>query len=709
MDEITAQAMLGRYRLLNRLGKGGMGEVWLAEDPLLRRRVAIKRILQHNLHDDEYLIRFEREARAIAALHHPHILPLHDYGQQRLPDGQVTTYIVMSYVGGGSVEEHLARYERQKILPPASEAFTYLSQAASAIDFAHERGVLHRDIKPANMLLREDNTLLLADFGLARLTGDDENLTHKSMVLGTPKYMAPEQAQGRATPASDIYSLAVIAYRCFTGQAPFNSDTPYGTVIQHIVAPPPSPRQFNPTLSPAFEQALLWGLAKDPAQRPPTASAFVNRLRQTLYSRDLQVAEEPTKLMLAPPATTSRRKFLLGAGAGMLALGAGAAALTLSPLGHALFSTSATPHVVHTRQTIRKPDPNAPAFQIQSLFTQPVSQLAWSPVTNTLAALSPDGQVMLWNIQDRQTGAPPPAARHTFSTGPDSAPSSFAWSPDGKMLALRDAGNVMQPNGNTVNTTLIYKSDLSGLVPGFAENSLVPQQTSKGLCWAPGSYILIAEDVASNASQFIVRAYNPARKTMQSLTTVGIGISPDNAIMAVSPRGLQLAVGAAIDNAGSETYGVLVGSLTVSGGQLHWQPLPLLQTQYSSVTAIAWSPDSRYLTASLDSSVAALNIWDTTHQYQALKPGLDLTTAGGPIRAMAWSPAVKNPLLAAGGTIGSICLWHIGASTTPVRQLTGLTNNITSLAWSPDGHWLAASYDDPSTSILLWKLGDSHG
>ncbi len=368
-------------------------------------------------------------------------------------------------------------------------------------------------------------------------------------------------------------------------------------------------------------------------------------------------------------------------------------------------------HAVHTRPKAHKPDPNAPAFQIQSIFTQPVSQLAWSPVTNTLAALSPDGQVVLWNIQDGQTGTPQPTARHTFNNSTSDAPSSFAWSPDGKMLALRDAAIITLPNGNTGDATLIYKSDLSGMAPGFATNSLVPQHTSKGLCWAPDPYILILEEVANNASQFVVRAYNPERQTVQSLITVGASITSDtgDTFMAVSPAGSLLAVSTAIDGANGETDGVLVGRLTVSGGQLHWQPLPLLQTQYSSVADLAWSPDSQYLAASLNSSVAELNVWDAAHRYQPLKPGLDLTNVGEQIEAIAWSPAAKNPLLATGGANNRLYLWHVGVSTAPVRQLMGLTNNITSLAWSHDGRWLAASYDDPSTSILLWKPGDSHG
>ena len=119
-----------------------MGEVWLAEDPLLRRQVAIKRLLQYHIEDETYLLRFDREARAAAALHHPHILPLHDYGQQKLPDGRIIVYIVMSYVTNGSVEERLASFERRGVLLPAAQAFSFLAQAAEAIDYAHEQGLL---------------------------------------------------------------------------------------------------------------------------------------------------------------------------------------------------------------------------------------------------------------------------------------------------------------------------------------------------------------------------------------------------------------------------------------------------------------------------------------------------------------------------------------------------------------------------------------
>ena len=185
MDDSTPATTLGRYRLLRRIGRGGMGEVWLAEDPRLQRQVALKILPLRKRDDQEFLVRFEREARAAAALHHPHILPVHDYGQQQMPDDQTVTYLVMSYVSGGSVEDRLKAASRGERVITQDEALTYLFQVAEAIDYAHSQGIIHRDIKPANMLLREDNWLLLTDFGIARILTDTDSSTTTGAYLGT--------------------------------------------------------------------------------------------------------------------------------------------------------------------------------------------------------------------------------------------------------------------------------------------------------------------------------------------------------------------------------------------------------------------------------------------------------------------------------------------------------------------------------------------
>src|SRR5579884_88089 len=256
--------MLGRYRMMHLLGRGGMGEVWLAEDTELRRQVAVKLLPSVLASDETYLHAFEYEARAAAALEHPHILPVHDFGEQHVADDEVITYLITPYMTGGSLRDLMRKTSRSL---PLEETLKYLKQAAQAIDYAHSQQVLHRDIKPANMLLQE-GWLFLADFGLAKLmsSGTQRSRTHTGS--GTPEYMAPEQAQGHSSPSSDRYSLAITAYQLLTGALPFRGETPYIILIKQIKEAPTAPTQLNPTLPKAVEDVLLQGLAKRPEERP---------------------------------------------------------------------------------------------------------------------------------------------------------------------------------------------------------------------------------------------------------------------------------------------------------------------------------------------------------------------------------------------------------------------------------------------------------
>src|SRR5579859_2407630 len=212
--------MLGRYRMLRLLGRGGMGEVWLAQDTQLLRQVAVKLLPTVHMGDQNYLQVFEREARAVAALEHPHILPIHDSGELPMQADKIVTYLITPFVDSGSLQD---RFDHADGPLPPLEALNFLRQAAQAIDYAHSRQVLHRDIKPANMLLQQ-SWLFLADFGLAKLltSTTQRNRTHAGD--GTPEYMAPEQAHGKAEAASDRYSFAMTAYQLFTGRVPFRGD-----------------------------------------------------------------------------------------------------------------------------------------------------------------------------------------------------------------------------------------------------------------------------------------------------------------------------------------------------------------------------------------------------------------------------------------------------------------------------------------------------
>jgi serine/threonine protein kinase/WD40 repeat protein len=268
--------LIGRYRLVRLLGRGGMGEVWLADDSQLRRQVALKLLPVALSSERAFLQDFEREARAIAALEHPNILQVHDFGEQQLDAGLVVAYLVLPYITGGSLRERL-RAANGPLAP--GEAITYLRQAALAIDYAHSKQMLHRDIKPANMLLQQ-NWLFLADFGIAKLLSSPTLAGRTHRGAGTPEYMAPEQARGLAGPASDRYSLAVTAYQLLTGQLPFRGD-PLSVLRGQIEEEPPRPRLFNPAMPLIMEQALLWGMAKRPEDRPTSCAMLVDAIAGT--------------------------------------------------------------------------------------------------------------------------------------------------------------------------------------------------------------------------------------------------------------------------------------------------------------------------------------------------------------------------------------------------------------------------------------------
>lgn len=736
--ENTSQWMLGRYRLLKKIGRGGMGEVWLGEDPRLHRQVAIKTLPVHNQSDNEFLQRFQREARAAATLNHPHILPVHDFGEQTLANGQTITYIVMPFVAGGTLSDRIALHTNNQTLMSPLDAISYLVQAAEGIDYAHMQGILHRDIKPSNMLLRNDNWLFLADFGIARILSDQESLTQTGTGFGTPEYMSPEQAQGRAVPASDSYSLAVIAYQLCTGRLPFLAESAYATTIQHIVAPPPPPREINPQLAVAVEQALLQGLAKAPEQRFPSAGAFVATLQAACANTSNTVtylrqpfpqtqavafnfngsgekhttSVHPTvasegNAATATPRRLTRRTLLVSGGVALLAAGGLGTWAIISDMqsGPTHIQKTTTPASQHPA-TI-PPDPNSPAFTLVS-HTQPVTALAWSPKANILASVGQDNQVMLWDVpaiqQGEFTANKPKAAQSIDGTG-----MLLAWSPDGTMLAI---GNI-NPHNNDFNNAYIslYTSDLGGTVPGFSQPLKVPNFSLNAMAWTPNPYLVTATNLTATTSlsQCQIAALSVKQGAMHLATTTipaFVSLSSDIVLnpLAFSPDGSRVAIGT--------TTGVVTGQLSVAGSTVHWRQDALrafndLPLAYEADT-VAWSPDGHSLAAtSVDPTpTSTLALWDS--QNSTKKPvALTLPNSGAMLETLAWSPAPGSTLLAAGGKDGSVSLWNVAprqGNTLPTRNLTGLNASVKSLAWSFDGQWLAAAYGDLHDSILIWKV-----
>jgi hypothetical protein len=269
MDTLIGER-LGQYRITGVLGRGGMATVYRAVQERLGRDVAVK-VLRATPDDPQAAARFEREARAVASLSHPNILPVYDYGE----DAGVR-YIVAQYIEGG---RSLAGRLAEGPVPPA-EAAELLARVLDALDYAHGRGVVHRDIKPANILLPRPDWPLLGDFGIAQSMSEQTQLTGAGEIIGTPSYMAPERAAGnRSDGRADIYAAGVVLYEMLVGRAPFEGDAPLAVLLKHIQEPPRPPRELNPAIAPALEGAALTALAKNPDERFQSAAAMAAALR----------------------------------------------------------------------------------------------------------------------------------------------------------------------------------------------------------------------------------------------------------------------------------------------------------------------------------------------------------------------------------------------------------------------------------------------
>jgi Tol biopolymer transport system component/serine/threonine protein kinase/formylglycine-generating enzyme required for sulfatase activity len=263
--------ILGQYELRELLGRGGMGAVYRAYQRALKRAVAVKVLPAALAADPDFVARFTREAETAAALEHPHIIPVYDYGVEG-----GTSYIVMRLLGGGTLADRLAAREASGApLPSLGEVAGLLTQLAGAFDYAHQQGVIHRDIKPSNIMFDTHGNAFLVDFGIAKLLEHTSALTATGAVLGTPLYMAPEQWRAeQPIPATDQYALGVTIYQLLTGQVPFQAPTPYGLMHKHLNETPAPPHTLRPNLPPALAASLERALAKSPAERFPSVTAF---------------------------------------------------------------------------------------------------------------------------------------------------------------------------------------------------------------------------------------------------------------------------------------------------------------------------------------------------------------------------------------------------------------------------------------------------
>jgi branched-chain amino acid transport system substrate-binding protein len=303
MEDLTGK-QFGHYQIVAPLGEGGMAAVYKAYQPSMERYVAVKVLPRHMASSEEFVNRFRREARLLAQLQHPHILPVFDYGEA---DGY--PYIVMPFVQSGTLSELL--HKREQSLP---EVRRIMVQIGDALSYAHTRGMIHRDIKPSNVLIDERGNCLLTDFGLARMAESATQITTSGTVMGTPAYMSPEQGAGSTIDhRSDIYSLGVIFYEMVTGRVPYVAETPIAVVFKHIQDPLPSARKLNPNLTESVELVLLKALAKNPEDRYQTAEDFVEAIQRAIpegVSVDKAFSQPSipdVATIIAPPASSNEQ------------------------------------------------------------------------------------------------------------------------------------------------------------------------------------------------------------------------------------------------------------------------------------------------------------------------------------------------------------------------------------------------------------------
>ncbi len=359
---------LGQYQIIAQLGHGGMATVYKAYHPRLDRYVAVKVVHPMFIQDEAFLARFAREAQIVARLDHPHIVPVYDFDEYQ---GQ--PYLVMKFIEGTTLKDVLTNKtlsldETLKLMPPL----------ADALDYAHRQGVLHRDIKPSNIMIDSAGVPYLTDFGLARVVKSGESSLSHDLLLGTPNYISPEQAQGKAdiTARTDRYSLGIVLYELVTGQLPFSADTPFAVIHSHIYAPPPAPSTINPAIPPAVDAVLMRALAKDPEARYASAAEMVSAFTAAVRDADLNklnAARDQMRAALPVPAgedlptiqtpTPSIESPVHDKTPGGMPRRVVEASLDFGNISAAIYQLGGKPHADAKRNSAppgRKPKPNSP-------------------------------------------------------------------------------------------------------------------------------------------------------------------------------------------------------------------------------------------------------------------------------------------------------------------------------------------------------------
>ncbi len=573
---------LGNYRLIRLLGHGGAAEVYLGEHSLLHTQAAIK-VLHGQLTSQEEENRFLGEARLLAHLKHPHIVPVLDFAIEKETG---TPFLVMEFAARGTLRERYPRGQQVSL----EQIIPYVKQAAAGLQYAHDRHIVHRDIKPGNLLLSPGGEVWISDFGIAVI----EDKSRIWELAGTLSYMAPEQINQHPVPASDQYSLGVVVYEWLSGRLPFQGVAVSQIALEHLFAEPPSLRQRVPALSPMVEAVVMRALAKDPAQRFESVQAFASALEEAAGGR-LAGAPVPVGSLVVAPAPLSSPGAVV-----CIYRGHSDAvwALTWSPDGRRIASGSFD-------RTVQVWE--VPAFGQMFVYrghSGLVQVVRWSPDGRLIASGGSDKTVQVW---DARTGQ-----RLLTYRGHKRTVTGLAWSPDGQRIASGSEDCTAQvwevASGNRLLTyrghqdavrALGWSPDGQRIASGSDDGTVQVWEAAGGLllinyvghsdwvnalAWSPAG-----KHIASASKDRTVQVWEAAsgrRLSVYSGHRQGVGA------LAWSPDGQRIVSGswdgtAQVWEAGS-------GRLLFTYAR-HVAPVSPATESEALVAALAWSPDGRFI------------------------------------------------------------------------------------------------------------------
>ncbi|MGB0384849.1 MAG: protein kinase domain-containing protein [Ardenticatenaceae bacterium] len=662
------------------LGGGGMGVVFRAYDPRFERDVALKVLLPKFQQHQQVRELFDREAKTVARLDHPAIVPVYDYGEE-----ENQPYLVMRLMEKGSLAE---RFEPQPLTLP--EAINVLQRVSQALDHAHSQGVIHRDLKPANILFDQYDNAFLADFGVVKLIRASVKHTRK-VIVGTPAYMSPEQAQdsNKIDKRSDVYSLGVVLFQILTGRLPYQAKTQKSMILAHLTKPVPNIRQIRADLPPGSENVVAKAMAKKPAERYATASELIEALRgvlqpPTTINLSLVGPDEQThKLKLGEltlgrspqndiqvhdRAVSSRHAKLVFDGQRCIVYDEestngtylnGQRLLTngvLFNVGDELVLGQTSFFLKETR-----------TFGIMPLSRlsvgSPVQHVAWSP-DGTICAAASQGGVRLWDHTNQQLlGVLAIGQMKTFEQ-------SVAWSPDGtRLLSAGSARFSDDPQATEYGLVRMWDLSKQRLLRSLEDVSTPNVQS---VAWSPNGYRL--------ALSWGNKIWLWDARTSQTIRGLRGHPTPIKHVT-WSPDSTQLA---------SVGEDVRIWNLN-SGKEVH------RLTHANPITCVAWSPDGTWLAFGTQDGSLSLQ--------QPVPPAPDsaqpraFTGHTATVTSVAWSP--DGTKLLSGSTDHTVRLWDV-AKQQELALLPQHTDQVHTVAWSPDGKHIASGSQDGS--VQYWQL-----